>query len=87
MISKKKMTEFLCRLDGPEGCNFRGKGKGLRWLCNGIHGDRPLAKSILLRMKLGKETKEVLKACDKYGGLCDCEILFNAAEHLLKVAK
>ena len=86
MIMNKKnprWDEFLCRLDGKEGCNFRKiKGKdGLTWTCDSKDRGRPLATKILKAMGLtDKEIKGSMKYFDDNGGHCDCEILFNVAE-------
>lgn len=87
MINKNQMNEFLCKLD--KACNFQGKGAGSTWKCNGdIDDEKSFTQTILAKMKLSKEEiKDVLKNCKKYGGYCDCEILLNAAEELLEIAK
>lgn len=81
-MTKKQIKEFIKRLGGKEGCNFRGKGKNMKWNCDAKTHN--LSRKILTKMKISqKEQDEFLKKCEKYGGYCDCEILFNAEEHLL----
>lgn len=81
-MNKKQIVEFLNRLRGKEGCNFRGKGKNLKWACDAK--TQTLSRKILTTMKISKaEQDKFLKRCEKYGGYCDCEILFNAEEKLV----
>jgi hypothetical protein len=92
MISKKQMREFLKKLDSPEGCNFRKvegmpKGEDITWTCN-AHISRPLSHAILHSMNVSEtDIKEIMKVAEKGGGYCDCEILFNAQDALMKAAK
>ena len=92
MIKKKQMREFLKRLNSPEGCNFRkieGKPKGedITWTCN-AHTSRPLSHVILHSMNISEsDIKEIMRVAEKYGGYCDCEIIFNAQDGLMKSAK
>jgi hypothetical protein len=89
MISKKQMREFLKKLDSPEGCNFReiDGGTDITWTCNS-HISRPLSHAILHSMKVSEEDiKEIMDVAASGGGYCDCEILFNAQDALMKVAE
>ena len=73
--------EFICRLIGPEGCNFPDKppadnGK-MAWRCKG-GTDKTYAKKILKKMGFSKD--DIEDSCtyfDGAGGMCDCEIFFN----------
>jgi hypothetical protein len=84
-MKNKQIKELLTRLEGPEGCNFRyEKGKGV-WNCR---QDFYYARKILRKMEIPKEERDALiKECKEHGGHCDCEILFNAEEHLLSKGK
>lgn len=65
--------EFIERLEGQEGCNFRELNGKTVWTCAGNHD---LATKILKSMgDINIET--TLKYCYEHGGHCDCEILFN----------
>ena len=76
-----RWEEFLARLEGPEGCNFRQADPNdietLTWDCNGGK-NKDYAKKILAEMG-GIDIDESLKYFDLNGGHCDCEILFNMA--------
>lgn len=85
-MTKEQITEFLNRLEGPEGCNFHRTDPSdvntTKWTCFGGN-DKRFARKILNSMNIGKkEIEEFLQHCDELGGHCDCEILFNAAERL-----
>ena len=86
-MTKKQINEFLNRLEGEEGCNFKEKIKGdpnsISWNCDS--SDKyPLAKKVLTLMGVPKdEQKDLLEKAQESGGYCDCEILFNADEYLL----
>lgn len=76
-----RWQEFVDRLEGPEGCDFKeiGEGNGfdLSWNCGG-ENDKSLAQAILSDMGLTYE--EIEESCEyfiSHGGYCDCEILFN----------
>ncbi len=77
-MRKKQIIEFFERLEGKEGCNFRKvNGKGT-WNCKGGM-DKSLSIKILRKMKVSDtEMVELLIECDKTGGHCDCEIIFNS---------
>lgn len=75
----KRWQEFIEKLEGPEGCNFKEKVKGypqsITWQCSSKK-DRHFTTSILNKMG-NIDVKKSLKYFDKHGGNCDCEILFN----------
>jgi len=86
-MNKEQITEFLNRLEGPEGCNFRQTDpkdlNTLRWTC-ASGNDKSLSRKILKAMKIKKADADIFLAmCDAMGGHCDCEILFNAEERLV----
>ncbi len=74
----RKWHEFLNRLEGPEGCDFKEDKTGqITWKCTG-KTDRPYAHAILKDM--GFSEQEIADSMEWYeigGGYCDCEILFN----------
>jgi len=86
LLNKEQIMEFLERLEGQEGCNFRtekvdGEDKTV-WECNGGN-DQSKSKKILKSMEIPKrERDEFLKKCRQLGGYCDCEIIFNAKDRL-----
>ena len=82
-MKEEEIKTFLKRLEGKEGCNFRKDKKGETiWKCAGGM-DKSLSKRILDSMGISEtHQKKFLDKCHKLGGHCDCEILFNAAEHL-----
>ena len=68
-LSKRELREFLGRLVRKGGCGG---------------GDFIYAREVLDEMGVSKEQQEILlDLCQEYGGFCDCEILMNAAPHLL----
>jgi len=84
-MKKKQVKEFMERLNGKAGCNFRLEKKEAVWTCS---NDFRLAKTILKDMKISKEEQVALfKVCRDNGGHCDCEILLNAEEKVLKKYK
>ena len=69
-----RWEEFAERLEGPEGCNFRGKDRYPVWDCQ-AGKDKTFARMILEDMEM-----DVEKSCayfEEHGGWCDCEIVFN----------
>lgn len=81
--SHPRWNEFLDRLEGPEGCDFKEKTPGdansITWKCNGGK-DKTFATRILKDMDLSEtEIQDSLDYFDAHGGHCDCEILFNVA--------
>ena len=69
-----KWGEFCRRLEGVEGCNFRGSGKSVEWDCGGGN-NKKFATKILKDM--GFHVTSSLIYFQGHGGHCDCEILFN----------
>ena len=69
--------EFVARLWGPEGCDFRETADGnLTWNCSAHTRDRAAA---ILR-DMGATDEDLLATLDYFdakGGYCDCEILLN----------
>lgn len=70
-----RWREFLKRLEGPEGCNFRLEGEDCNWNCTG-QDDRPYSRAILADMG-GLDVEGTLRYFDQHGGHCDCEVVFN----------
>jgi hypothetical protein len=69
--------EFIDRLSGPEGCNFRDDGSGA-WTCDPRDHTRPFCRSIMQHMGLSRGAIAVsLAYFEEHGGYCDCEVLFN----------
>jgi hypothetical protein len=83
-LTPEKIAEFLYKLDGKDGCNFRLDRKGEpRWACDSKDMTRPISRKILEKMKIHPDIiQEFLEECEELGGYCDCEILFNAEEPL-----
>jgi len=78
-LTKAQIRKFLYRLAGEEGCQY----SGLKWRCGGKEYN--YAKNVLNLMNIPFTEQEILfELCKKYGGNCDCEILMNAANRLLK---
>ncbi|MHA1932631.1 MAG: DUF2695 domain-containing protein [Promethearchaeota archaeon] len=77
-ITKAQIREFLDRLSGYEGCQYNG----VEWRCGGPEFN--FSRKIMNLMKIPSEEQTAFIAlCKNYGGYCDCEILMNAAPHLL----
>jgi hypothetical protein len=75
-----RWEEFLDRLYGPEGCNFRERAPGdpdsMVWNCTG--DDQSHARRILGRMGYSPVEVELsLQYYRDHSGYCDCEILMN----------
>lgn len=86
-MNNKTINEFLNRLEGKEGCNFRLNDRNdknsITFDCDGR--TRTKAIAILEGMKVSQhEIDEIMDICEENGGYCDCEILFNAEEALLE---
>lgn len=82
-MPKKKWDEFIRRLEGPEGCNFREKTPGdiksVTWECDSTDRSCPKASAILIKMGFkSKDVSRIIEWCAATGGFCDCEILFNS---------
>jgi hypothetical protein len=68
-----RWEEFLERLCGPEGCDFRGQ----RWTCQ---GDHRFTRAILSSMGISEAAAEVSIAYfHDHHGYCDCEVVFNVS--------
>lgn len=68
--------EFMTRLEGPEGCDFReDENENVTWKCNG-GTDKSKARAILESMP-GVDVTGSLEFFEARGGHCDCEIIFN----------
>ncbi len=77
-LSKLQIKEFFDRLNGLEGCRF----DGVNWRCN---SDHKYSRKILLKMGINlPDQQKFLNFCDFYGGHCDCEILLNVPQILIK---
>jgi predicted PP-loop superfamily ATPase len=83
MLTRKQLDEFFSRLEGEEGCDFKkDENEKITWKCKG-GTDKSKAFEILRKMKISeKEIAGFISLCEQYGGYCDCEILFNAEEHI-----
>ncbi len=78
-MNNNQISKFLEKLEGSEGCDFKEDGT---WQCEGGL-DKSLSRAILYNMGITKKKiKEFLSECEKLGGYCDCEIIFNTAERL-----
>jgi hypothetical protein len=63
--------EFIGRLEGPEGCDFKDSG----FTC---FGDHRLSRKILAEMILSeREIEASIKFFEENGGFCDCEVVLN----------
>jgi hypothetical protein len=87
-LNREQLEEFFERLEGPEGCDFRVKdpnvASSVTWKCKG-GTDKTFATKILKSMMIDDaEIADFLERCEATGGYCDCEILFNSQETLLK---
>lgn len=76
-----KWGEFLDRLEGPEGCNFRQEDGTFRFDCTSETEKRG-ARAALAAMGFTDEAIEASCAYfEEHGGYCDCEILLNISFH------
>jgi hypothetical protein len=80
-LSHPRWEEFVERLSGQEGCNFRERRPGdpssLEWDCRG-GWDQGAAYAILCSMGLTHAAAIAsLEFFAANGGHCDCEIIFN----------
>lgn len=75
-------ADFLKRLAGPEGCNFRQTTPGdvstTRWECAGGN-NKDIARRILGQVFNfnGKQIEQSFRYFEDHGGYCDCEIILN----------
>ena len=91
MLSTRRKDEFFKKLEGPLGCDFKekvpGKVDSISWRCAGGN-DKSLSIKILTEMGIQqKNIDQFLQDCHEHGGHCDCEIIFNAKERILKAAR
>lgn len=80
-----RWEEFVGRLEGGEGCNFKVvKGK-TTWKCKGGE-NKDRATAILKKMSKQEpiDIEGTLRFFESRGGYCDCEILFNVDVPMLK---
>lgn len=86
MLTKEQLDEFFSRLEGVEGCDFAEDNEGkVTWKCKGGE-DKSKAVEILKKMGISEIAMvEFISLCERYGGYCDCEILFNAEERFRSV--
>lgn len=75
-----RWREFADTLGGPGYCDFQMPDEDASkatWDCTG-HEDRPHARRLMATMGFSSvEIEAALGYFDRYGGHCDCEILFN----------
>ena len=73
-----RWREFLEKLEGVDGCDFKKDEKGeTTWSCKGGN-DKSLATAIMQSMG-DVDVPGSLTYFESHGGHCDCEILFNIA--------
>jgi len=79
-----RWSEFVEKLEGPEGCNFHRKNPAdpdsITWEC-AAGRDKTIASRLLKQM--GATDEEIAQSCqyfEDHGGFCDCEILFNVMD-------
>jgi rhodanese-related sulfurtransferase len=77
-----RWPEFVSRLEGPEGCDFREENGKFSFKCGGGN-DKSKATAILKDMGFDDlSIRQSLAYFEKHGGYCDCEILFNVDKRL-----
>lgn len=82
-FSDEEWEQFFDRLAGPEGCDFKEE-PDFTWHCSGGN-DKPITKAILEDMLDDEgERDRVLALVDVFGGHCDCEVILNAQDRILK---
>ena len=82
LMTAEEWEEFFRRLEGPEGCNFRVEYLKTVWDCKGGM-DKTFSEKILDLMELSNmKLQGVLTYVEEFGGHCDCEVLFNAADRI-----
>jgi Protein of unknown function (DUF2695) len=74
-----RWDEFIDRLAGFEGCDFRESDDGSgAWTCDARDHTRPFCRSIMQHMGLSRGAIAAsLAYFEEHGGYCDCEVLFN----------
>jgi hypothetical protein len=79
----ERWEEFIGKLNGPEGCNFRlvvpDDNRSMTWTCDSTKSC-PLARKILTEMGSSlAEIERSLAYFREHGGYCDCEIVLNCS--------
>lgn len=86
MITDGQLKEFFEILEGPMGCNFRDDEEhDMLFECDGGNNKE---KSIQILQDMGIGIVDIvhfLVDCDRNGGHCDCEIIFNAQHVIMKL--
>jgi len=77
--SHPEWGEFIKRLCGPEGINFRDENGHLKWSCDESM-ERPIARRILKEHYPTVDIEATMKYFEDHGGYCDCEIAFNVGK-------
>ena len=68
-----RWTEFIGRLEGEGGCNFRRKEDGnIVWNCDGT-----FKHTVDILEDMGYDPYGSMTYFRSHGAYCDCEILFN----------
>jgi len=76
-LKHPRFEEFIARLEGPAGCNFREVAGQPVWDCKEQLA-RPHACAILQSMGFAQnEISKSLEFFESRGGFCDCEIVLN----------
>ena len=71
-----RWSEFIERLAGPEGCDFR-EDPAWSWVCHGGR-DKRFSAAILAAMGFSPAAiRASLSYFERQGGYCDCEVVFN----------
>ena len=74
-----KWREFIKRLCGPEGLNFKKVDGRWEWSCDNTM-ERPIAHRILTEHYPEVDVEATMQYFDDHGGYCDCEIVHNVDE-------
>src|SRR5260370_42693695 len=75
-------TDFLAKLEGPGGCDFKEDENGkITWRCKGGK-DKTLATAIMQSMRDG-DIPASLAYFEHLGGFCACETLVNGTTSCL----
>ena len=70
-----RWQEFVDKLEGSEGCNFRkDETEKIVWNCSDEDNH---AKSRRILASMGVEVDKSIEFFQTHGGHCDCEVLFN----------
>lgn len=76
----ERWSEFLERLEGPEGCDFTQSDPddalSARWECSPLSVPSSKARHVLTLMG-GIDVEGTLEWVKATGNHCDCEIIFN----------